>query len=622
MKGFINDEPFIIARSKTSSNKSALTFLLNQEDRTTQSVKETQSVIDNCLFQGSKSASQILARVMFQGQHALNGLLEATDAQWKDELALVVPLDIWKEGSSIARKKSRSLKNDAAQISGMIGIREKDLATIRRRYEEAELIKENCYVALREKEELVNREIESLMGNENKAFNEIDLTDSQEKLESASNQIIALETKMRETVIEKENVMLPLQSSLQNATLDISNLEKELEWKKREIDQGRSATSKAKAFFNTIETKWKEVKDGANSIEKCPTCKRPFDNDGNHDHSIESLNELMEEEISGASNACTETEKILESIIQDLEVKENVFADKKRQHDKISISYKEEKEKWDNLISLIDVDMVNARKQQNEQASQVSKIIHQLKKKNEIQSIKINLEAELQKFKDMYASSVEALSSISSESDKFGEQIQELKEDHDSAQYKSKLFNELTDVFGPRGVQSFVLKDAINALELSTQSYLDELSDKSQRLELKLDNSDRLLRKASICFPNGSYNDRPLSSLSGGQWRRCSLALSLGFSELVARRGGLISSLLVLDEPLTHLDAFGREQVGSLLRRMVRPEEGCLGLNFSTILIILQDLAAEELGEESFDFIDEVMKSDGSSRVRLDDGLN
>jgi len=51
-----------------------------------------------------------------------------------------------------------------------------------------------------------------------------------------------------------------------------------------------------------------------------------------------------------------------------------------------------------------------------------------------------------------------------------------------------------------------------------------------------------------------------------------------------------------LDEPLAHLDAFGREQAGLLLRCIDRPEEGCLGFNFSTISIILQ-----ELGEEIFD---------------------
>ena len=42
------------------------------------------------------------------------------------------------------------------------------------------------------------------------------------------------------------------------------------------------------------------------------------------------------------------------------------------------------------------------------------------------------------------------------------------------------------------------------------------------------------------------------------------------------------------------------------------------GLRVSTILLILQDLAAEEL-EESFDCIDEVVKIDGCSCVKVDE---
>jgi ABC-type sulfate/molybdate transport systems ATPase subunit len=78
----------------------------------------------------------------------------------------------------------------------------------------------------------------------------------------------------------------------------------------------------------------------------------------------------------------------------------------------------------------------------------------------------------------------------------------------------------------------------------------------------------------------------------------------------------------VLDEPLTHLDRAGRADVGRVLRKLLRrtAELGSHesnGFTVSTILIILQDLAAEEL-EESFDCIDEVIKRNGSSSVLVD----
>ena len=81
-------------------------------------------------------------------------------------------------------------------------------------------------------------------------------------------------------------------------------------------------------------------------------------------------------------------------------------------------------------------------------------------------------------------------------------------------------------------------------------------------------------------------------------------------------------SLCVLDEPLTHLDRSGRTKVGHLIRKMLRPQGdpggvGLGGLGLSTIVLILQDLAAEEL-EESFDSIDEVEKKGGTSFVKVD----
>jgi DNA repair exonuclease SbcCD ATPase subunit len=114
-----------------------------------------------------------------------------------------------------------------------------------------------------------------------------------------------------------------------------------------------------------------------------------------------------------------------------------------------------------------------------------------------------------------------------------------------------------------------------------------------------------------------------LKNQLSGQWRRCSLSLSLGFSDLVARRGRLCSSLLVLDEPLTHLDSSGRDSVGKLLRKVIQNQQpngniGVGGLSVSTIMIILQDLVAEELSE-SFDRIDEVIKSQGHSIVVVDE---
>lgn len=108
------------------------------------------------------------------------------------------------------------------------------------------------------------------------------------------------------------------------------------------------------------------------------------------------------------------------------------------------------------------------------------------------------------------------------------------------------------------------------------------------------------------------------------------MALDFSFAEIIRRRGTLRSNLIVLDEILTHLDASGREAVGTLLRRMLSASSSVSNnavmsdLNsagpYETVLVILQDLAATEL-EEAFDHIDVVYKEKDVSRVVIDGGM-
>ena len=102
-----------------------------------------------------------------------------------------------------------------------------------------------------------------------------------------------------------------------------------------------------------------------------------------------------------------------------------------------------------------------------------------------------------------------------------------------------------------------------------------------------------------------------------------------------------------MDEVLTHLDASGREAVGTVLRAMVQGPSSSTttaaaagddedddaaarpalpyelsqvllgGGAYETVIVILQDLAATEL-EESFDHIDTVVKEGDTARVTVD----
>lgn len=87
---------------------------------------------------------------------------------------------------------------------------------------------------------------------------------------------------------------------------------------------------------------------------------------------------------------------------------------------------------------------------------------------------------------------------------------------------------------------------------------------------------DRVVKRASARAADGGYRDRSLSQLSGGQWRRASLALELAFAELARQRSRFSCNLLVLDEVLSQLDSYGRARVSS---GDLKIGDGCGGVN-------------------------------------------
>jgi DNA repair exonuclease SbcCD ATPase subunit/DNA repair exonuclease SbcCD nuclease subunit len=260
--------------------------------------------------------------------------------------------------------------------------------------------------------------------------------------------------------------------------------------------------------------------------------------------------------------------------------------------------------------------------------------------------------------------------------------------------HRSLILSYLTDFFGPKGIQHYIFQSVIERLEYLANTYLAFLTNDGIRLQLRSDaDGEKILKYVlvrhssdidaaiAVSSPSsldlesstntnannnhnhnssrgktdddairipGGFRERGLAQLSGGQWRRVSLALDFAFTELVIRRGLLKCNVLVLDEILTHLDGQGREAVGSVLKAMVdrtspatttqpspqpHPQHDdndavvvasdastsprVFGGGFETIIVILQDLAANEI-EEAFDHIDLVRKDGDVSKVIVD----
>ncbi|CAB1108469.1 ABC [Ectocarpus sp. CCAP 1310/34] len=209
---------------------------------------------------------------------------------------------------------------------------------------------------------------------------------------------------------------------------------------------------------------------------------------------------------------------------------------------------------------------------------------------------------------------------IETQAERLRKELSEVEEKEKDASALKATSTALAEHLGMRGVQNFVFRDAVNQLEANVARYLDALSDGALQLRLSME-GDRVVKRASVRAADGRFRDRSLSQLSGGQWRRASLALELAFIELARQRGRFSCNLLVLDEVLSQLDSYGRERVASMLRALTHGRHAGKESNFgpthamySTILVILQDLPSEEL-QESFDAIDQVVKHRDSSSV-------
>eukprot|EP00960_Hanusia_phi_P030132 748400-Hanusia_phi.AAC.10 len=192
---------------------------------------------------------------------------------------------------------------------------------------------------------------------------------------------------------------------------------------------------------------------------------------------------------------------------------------------------------------------------------------------------------------------------------------------------QQKQWDKIFDIFGKKGIQSFVYEVAILELQQRAEKYLEVfilracmnwlaqkrqvLSEDSLRLQLALD-GPIVERKILIRMQDGSYSSRTLHQLSGGQWRRLSLALALAFSEWSMERTATSCNLLVLDEVMQsqHLDSEGCMRVSKMLEDMI----GKKMATFSTVLVVLQTQIGEELGD-SFDHMDVVVKSNDESQV-------
>lgn len=593
---------------------------MNGVDLTTQSVKETQAVIEEKLTINS----QILSRTIFHGQHALNELLEATDGKLKDELSLVVPLELWQKAATTARAKSRKAGKKAAELSGMIKLRTEDVEKLDMRKSQAEenaKAKQKQLDMIQSKLEADTLEIQSLAGR----ANEVDFNHLESEMEKVSSILQDLDEQCNNLTTQRDSDLDPLHRNFAELNDSLASLMDRCSLHEREVFAATLKRDSEKEKIQQLEQKWSvDLSNGRPDTfvtpDTCPTCLQPvghYSEGEGHSHS--DLQKIGEKEIDYVLGVLDAVERELEMATKELESCNQSRLSQEKRKRELEEDIGQATLSWSKELGRIEAERESTRNEYARLSEQVSIVARkaQFDAKRDAAQASINAgKAAVDFANEIWIELEEQLKDSRDRLDALNMELEEQTQ-------VGRTMTDLGECFGQRGVQTFVLQNVVEALQVISQTYLDDLSEGAQKIELSLDAGDRISRRAFVIGSDGEYKERPLSTLSGGQWRRCSLALTFGFAELVARRGKLRPSLCVLDEPFTHLDRSGRTKVGEVIRRMLRPSDdvgykGFGGLGMSTVLLILQDLAAEEL-DEAFDCIDEVVKENSESFVRVDE---
>ena len=453
----------------------------------------------------------MLSRTIFHGQHALNGLLEATDGKFKDELSLIVALKIWQDAATYTRKKGRALSSKVLELSGMISIREKDIETISRKIDFA---KET--VATKENE-LSKKEYELLkythpVQEENET---IDVEHMQNVLAMADEKGNLLEKKQQVFRTMYMNAISPIKLNIDEFQTKLGELGEQLAAEQRQSDRHEVTLESAQQALYDIEKKWGILKsDNLDSFIPptiCPTCKQPTNDAHTHEH--------IKFEVTNEMNDIEEKIRSILSLIKvdELKVaymKETIDAIKIKMHSHEKVLEEEEKE-WQERSFALQNEVEEARAQYTKLSSTLASDLEKIEYQNSLQQMKSNALAEVTLYKNNLNMAQERFDATKEELESMTQNIKSLKEEQETKRTESATILKVAELFGARGVQTFVLQNAVLALQLVTQSYLDELSDGNLSLQLELDDGDRISRKVSILGPDGAWIERPLSSLSG-----------------------------------------------------------------------------------------------------------
>ncbi|MFM7326151.1 MAG: SbcC/MukB-like Walker B domain-containing protein, partial [Nodosilinea sp.] len=180
----------------------------------------------------------------------------------------------------------------------------------------------------------------------------------------------------------------------------------------------------------------------------------------------------------------------------------------------------------------------------------------------------VSLETELQQQQQQRETLLAQLGALTQTCEHLEEQqrqYQQQQQELGAVQQRQRVYQELAQAFGRRGIPAMLMEQALPQLEAETNRLLGRLSDHQMHLRFVTQRPSKADRQRTIdtldIFIADAQGTRPYETYSGGEAFRVNFALRLALARLLAQRSGLPLELLIIDEGFASQDEAGCDRL-------------------------------------------------------------
>ncbi|MDX2127723.1 MAG: SMC family ATPase [Chloroherpetonaceae bacterium] len=174
----------------------------------------------------------------------------------------------------------------------------------------------------------------------------------------------------------------------------------------------------------------------------------------------------------------------------------------------------------------------------------------------------------------MLISSKATLEALNKESVRLQEKADELgllQNDWKALKDEIVIHAYLKEAFGIKGIQTMLIENAVNEIELLANQLLSEISQNTASIQFRLNRSRASgleIDTLDIILSDVNGNERDYSTFSGGEKFRIDFSIRLALSELLAKQSGVGVKMLVIDEGFGTQDEDGVQAITESILRV------------------------------------------------------